>query len=279
MTGTLIKTGDMMTYADRLLGWFDRSREEDSGIPAFVTREDARNARLYLQDHSGFDFARFEEGIQVEKLLSRPLGETAECLSADDIAELVGSDVAEASMVFDSGLAARAIRHSQNCDACFDNIALYQELKNRSIERAIDNKVEDLAPALSIGSVGRLEAAANGARLGLAVTMYCDASDFNGMGIMQAQILGPFDAKDVTLHRVEPRRKKRWFGASVRKSPARLFQGYYRTDSLTELDQVRDDVCGFISISQDIGGREVHSRRVIRLQRDSALLHAASKLG
>ena len=69
-----------MKYIDRLLNWFDRSQDEDSGIPSTVTREDARNARLYLQKNSGFDFEEFEEGIQVEKLLKKPLGETAECL-------------------------------------------------------------------------------------------------------------------------------------------------------------------------------------------------------
>src|SRR5947209_4855832 len=137
--------GKVMKYADRLFGWFDRSRQKDSGIPSFVTRGDANNARLYLQKHSGFDFARFEEGIQVEKLLNESLGETPDCLSADEIAELVEPRVAEAFAAVDTRLAARAIGHSQNCDACFDNISLYQELKNRSIESAIENKVEDLA--------------------------------------------------------------------------------------------------------------------------------------
>ena len=238
-----------------------------------MTREDARNAQLYLQKHSGFDFEKFEEGIEVEKLLNKPLGETAECLSADEIAELVGYGVSGASAVVDARLVARAISHSEVCDTCFDNITLYQELKNRSVERALDKEVEDLTPVLSIGSVGRVEAVANvGPCLGLALTMYGDASDFSGMGTMQARIVGSFDAKDVTLHRVEPWHK-RWLGLdthlAIRKSSARLFQGYYRTDTLTGLDQVRDNACSFVTISQDVGGKGVFSRRVIRLERDS----------
>jgi hypothetical protein len=259
---------------EALFGWFDRGggQEEDMGIPSIVTRADARNARRYLQEHSGFDFEKFDESIQVEELLNKPLGETTECLSAEEIAELVGSDgTAAVAAVFSTGLAARAITHSQHCDTCFENIELYQELKNRSVERAIEEDVEELTPLVSIGSVGRVEAVVNGdPRLRLALTMYCDALDFSGMGTMRACILGPFDtdAKDVAIHRVVPWHK-RWFGvdapfASMRKSSFKPIKGYYLTDPLVGFGQMQNNACGFVSIAQDIGGKEIISRGMIR---------------
>ena len=263
-------SADIMKNLDRLFGWFDRSRDAESGVPSYVTREDLRKARLYLQEHSGFDFEEFEKDIQVEKLLNTPLGDTAECLSADEIAILVGSD-ASVGMI-NPYLIDRAIRHSEVCDTCFDNIALYQELKNKSIERAIGKNVEDLAPLLSIDAVGRVRAAANvGPYLGLAVTCYGAASDFREMDTLHAQIVGPFDEKDVTLHRVEPSDKAQSSGGFFHmrsSSAARSFHGYYCTNALTGLGQLRDNACTFVSISQDIGGKKVLSRRVVRLERD-----------
>lgn len=257
-----------MKYAD-LLGWFDRPREEDVGIPTFVTRAEARNARRFLQEHSGFDFERFDESIQVEKLLNKPLGETSECLSAEEIDELVGSDRSSADL--NTTLVARAIKHSQHCDTCFNNLALYQELKSKSAVRAIENDIKGLAPFLSIGSVGRVEAMASGEPcLALTLTMYCDALDFSGLDTIRARVLGPSNTfeKDVTLHRVEPWHKKLpgvdAALTSMRKSSARSFKGYYRTDPLAGLDQVQNNACGFVSIAQDIGGKGVLSRGVIR---------------
>jgi hypothetical protein len=256
-----------------LVGWFDRSQEEYSGIPRFVTREHANKARLYLREHSGFDFESFEKGISVEKLLNEPLGETAECLSAEDIAKLIGSDVWRLSAVFDSDLVARAVKHSAICETCFDNMALYEELKNASLDRAMVKEVRDLTPSLSIGSVGLVEVAPSGNRyLGLELTMRCDALDFDAMDTVQALIVGPFDVKDVVLHRVGP-----WDKGLVDKDahlnpmgrPSEsLFNCHYRTDSLVGLDQVSNRTCSFVSISREISGKEVLSRRVIRVLQD-----------
>jgi hypothetical protein len=259
--------------SQELVGWFDRSKEEYSGIPRLVTREHANNARLYLREHSGFDFESFERAISVEKMLNEPLGETAECLSAEDIAKLIGSDVSRLSAVFDADLVARAVNHSAICETCFNNMALYEDLKNTSLDRAVVEKVQGLTPSLTIGSVGLLEVAPSGNRcLGLELTMRCDASDFDAMDTVQAQIVGPFDTKDVVLHRVGPWNKrildKDAHLNPTKRSSAPLFYCHYRTDSLVGLDQVSNPTCSFVSISQEISGKEVLSRRVIRVLQD-----------
>jgi hypothetical protein len=259
--------------SQKLVGWFDRSQGEYSGIPRLVTREHAKNARLFLREHSGFDFESFEKGISVEKLLNEPLGETAECLTAEDIAKLIGSDVSRLSAVFDSDLVERAVKHSAVCETCFNNMALYEELKNTSLDRAMAKEVRDLTPSLSIGSVGLVEVAPSGNRcLGLELTMRCDASDFDAMDTVRALIVGPFDVKDVVLHRVGPWDKglvdKGVHFNPLRRPSASLFNCHYQSDALVGLDQVSNSTCSFVSISQEISGREVLSRRVIRVLQD-----------
>src|SRR5262249_33981857 len=140
------------------------------------------------------------------------------------------------------------------------------------VERAMEKHV------VSIDSVGRLEPVSNSDPcLGLALTIYCDASEFSGMDTMHACILGPFGAgaKDVTLHRVEPWHK-RWLGLDMtlisrRKSSVRPFKGYYRTDPLAGFHHVPNNTRGFVSIAQDVGGKGISSRGMIRCVVDAKL--------
>jgi hypothetical protein len=263
-----------MNMLKLLLNWFDRSREEeDASIPSMVTNEQALHARMYLEKHSGFDFESFEKSLETREILEEPLGPTSECLNAEDIAMLVESGAVESSAMHSvSALAERAVTHSETCQACFDNIALYIELKRCSLERAMEKDVHTLPPSVLIGSVGHIKPAGIGSRrLGLSLTMCCDASVFDAMDTVRAQIWGKtFDKKEVVLHRVESKNAK-WlkaigpFDLLGSRHSGHIFDAYYCTESLNDLDQVRTDACGFISIDEKIGGSPVLSGRVIRM--------------
>lgn len=262
------------------LNWFDRSQqEEDAYIPSIVTNEQARNARMYLEKHSGFDFENFEKNLEVGRILDRPLGPTPECLSAEDIAKLVESGAAEAVVMYKVGaLAERAVAHSEVCEACFDNITLYNDLRRRSLERATEECVQDIPPALLIGSIGRIEQAGVGhRRFGLSLTMCCEASVFAAMDTVTAQIWGKtFDMKEVVLHRVEePKSTHGWVKMIApldllgSRQSGHIFDAYYCTESLNVLDQVKTNACGFVSIDEKIGESPLlSSRGVIRMAAD-----------
>jgi hypothetical protein len=264
-----------MTKLPRLLNWFDRSREEeDAYIPSIVTSEQARSARIYLEKHSGFDFESFEKSLEVRKILEEPLGPSFECLSAEAVAALVESGATEGMAMYGAGvsaLAERTVTHSEVCQACFDNIALYIELKRASLTRAMEKDVPNLPPSLLIGSEGRLEQTDLGnRRLGLSLTMCCDASVFNAMDTVRAEIWGnTFDKKEVVLRRVEPKHS-RWlsFGFSGSDQTRHMFDAYYCTEPLSDLDQVRANACGFVSIEEKIGDNPLMCSRVIRLATD-----------
>lgn len=260
-----------------LLNWFDRSKEEeDAYIPSMVTNEQARNARMYLEKHSGFDFESFERDLEVREILEEPLGPTSECLNAEDIAALVESGAAKSMAMYNvSALAERAVTHSEACQACFDNIALYIELKRCSLKRAAEEDVRALPPSLLIGSVGHIEQAGVGTRrFGLSLTMCCDASVFDAMDTVRAQIWGKtFDKKEVVLRRVEPKHTK-WlkavgsFDLSGSRQSGHIFDAYYCTESLNDLDHVEANACGFVSIEEKMGGNPILSSRVIRMATD-----------
>jgi hypothetical protein len=259
-----------------LFKWFDRPEDGNDvdDVPPIITRERARKARLYLNEHSGFDFERFRRTIQVDQLLNEPLGGTSECLSAEDIASLVGS---RSTSTLDYNLVARAVSHSATCSECFDNIALYQQLENWSVTRATYMPVRELLPSLSIGEIGLVDASrASNPSLGLAVIAYgARASELDAWGTLCAEIAGPFEAKEVPLHRVAAPEGSSLLDSTqfgFRQAPWKegegLIQGYYRTGHSVALGQLNNQMCSYVSISKEIGGRkEVLGSRVIRLER------------
>lgn len=158
----------------QLLAWFDRARGADPFEipPVVVTRKRAREARQYLQEHSGFDFEAFQKNVGVEQLLREPLGETQECLSAEDIAGVVHSHLLESPETLDVLLIARVVRHVEDCETCFHNIEIYQEMERRSLARASMKGVENLPAACWIDAVGRVEMIGPGEpMLGLSLMM------------------------------------------------------------------------------------------------------------
>jgi hypothetical protein len=268
----------MHRHWSQLLEWFDRPQMDDaSGIPpVVVTRERARQARLYLEKHSGFDFEKFRESIQVDKLIHEPLGETPACLSAEALAEVVQSHMLESPATLDARLIAGAVSHIQNCEACFENIALYQEMEQRSLERALARDIEDLPAPVWIGPVGRVEFVGGpNAYLRLAMR-YQQVQRPDLLGAMKARVLYPFDTGDVSLHQIEPfveKAKSRlipWPRITRRKlkepGPEGFIEGHYCTDYPIEVERVRDQMCSFVSISQEIGSKEFHSTRIVRLE-------------
>jgi hypothetical protein len=262
-----------------LVDWFDRPRTQDTDVipPIAVTSVRAREARRYLQQHSKFDFERFRSGIEVDRLMRAPLGQTPQCLSADDLASMVQSHALAAPVALAEGLVARGVAHIEACETCFQNIMAYQEMEHRSVEDAMAKGVENLPPVCWIGPVGRVEIIENAEpALGLALTMHRDqAWRLRSAAEMRVRISWPFETEDVTLHPVELAAKRSWLAPWRRSRGARVtmkesgdfVQGFYRTDRLEELNRVRDRMCSFVTLSQGLGNEEIRSTQIIRFEK------------
>jgi hypothetical protein len=270
----------------RLLAWFDRAREADlfDIPPIVVTRERAREARRYLQEHSGFDFEAFEKNVGVEQLLQEPLGETPECLSAEEIAGVVRSHMLESPAALNVQMVARVVSHVEHCEMCFDNIAVYQEMERLSLARAFTKGVENLPVALWIDPIGRVEVS-GGTKpmLGLSVTMHRHHQAMvEPLSAMKVRVSFPFRTSEVTLHRAEGGVQEDWsnlrerlaewtrftkWTRSIKEPSEELIRSYYRTNRLIGPKQAKNMTCGFVSVSQEIGGEEVYSTQVVRLEK------------
>jgi hypothetical protein len=259
----------------RLFDWFDRPRARGAhGVPPIaVTPARAREARRYLQEHSGFDFEKFRRSVHVDQLMQEPLGETAECLSAEELATVVQSRMVESPAMLDRGLIARGVWHIASCDACFQNIAVYQEIERQGLKRAVESNIEELSPSFWIDPIGRVEVIGDAAPiLALGLTMHRDQASRFSSGAMKVRVSCPFETRDIELHLV-PEQDKRWFilsrsrRASGQKVSKDFIHGYYCTEPLVDLGQLKDHVCSFVSVSQQVGGAELHSTQMIRLQR------------
>ena len=272
----------------RLFAWFDRARGADPFDipPIVVTRERARKARQYLQEHSGFDFEAFDQNVGVKQLLQEPLGERDECLSAEDIAGVVRSHMLESPETLDVDVVARVVMHVENCETCFENIAIYQEMERRSLARAYTQGVENLPGALWIDPIGRVEVRGRAKpMLDLSVTMHRHPAMDESSGPMKVRLSYPFQTSEVTLHRIEGvaqgerltlRKRLPEWAKSIKKPAQGLIRSYYRTDRLVGLRQAKDMRCGFISISQEIGGEEVYSTQIVRLEKSQNLLQSTT---
>jgi hypothetical protein len=235
-------------------------------LPERVTKERAREARLFLQKHSGFEFEIFRRNIEVERLICKPLGDTVECLSAEDIANVIRSHMQEAPETLDPALIGRAVSHIESCATCFDNISAYQQMECRSLEGALALDTEAFPPLLWIGPVGRVEVIeGSNPSLGLWVAMNrSGALKHDLRRPARVRVSCPFETKEVPLHHV----KWTWMSAKrPRARSRRMIEAYYRTDRLAELEHVKDQTCSFVSISQQVGEKELHSTRVIRIEK------------
>src|SRR5216683_4422515 len=290
MKGKSQQRQSMNERLPRLLAWFDRAQGSDPFDipPIVVTRERARKARQYLQEHSGFDFEAFEKNVGVEQLLQEPLGETAECLSAEDIAGVVRSHMLESPATLDVRMVARVVSHVEDCETCFENIAIYQEMERRSLARAFTKGVENLPAALWIDPIGRVEVRGRAKpMLGLSVTMHRHQAMVESLSAMKVRVSFPFQTSEVTLHRVEGavqgerlilrKRLTEWV-RSIKEPVEGLIRSYYRTDRLVGLKQAKNMTCGFISVSQEIGGEEVYSTQIVRLDKSQNLLQSTTDL-
>lgn len=264
-----------------LFDWFNRARVQDiDGIPAVaVTPDRAREARLYLREHSAFDFEKFRSTLQIDQIMHAPLGDTAECLSAEDLATMVQSHAMESPVMLDSALIDCRVTHIQHCEACFQNITLFQEMEHQSFERAHAKGVKGLPLTCWIEPVGRVEVIGNAEPvLGLVLAMPRDqAWTLDSPADIRARLSCPFETGEVKLYQVDTNRRQKtswfrpWRPASAVKwteqGSEEFILGYYRTEQLRELEGVKDQMCGFVTVSQRVGDQELRSTQVIRLER------------
>jgi hypothetical protein len=283
MKGESQERKSMNERLPQLLAWFDRVRGADPFDipPVVVTRKRAREARQYLREHSGFDFEAFEKNAGVEQLLHEPLGETAECLSAEDIAGVVHSHLLESPETLDALLIARVVSHVEDCETCFQNIEIYQEMERRSLARASMKGVENLPAARWIDAVGRVEMIGRGEpMLGLSLMMPRHSAGVESISAMKCRVSFPFQTEEMMLYPVEgtvqtkmsilPKRIAEWM-RSIKEPPEGLVRNHYRTDRFIGLEKAENVTCGFLSVSQEIGGEEIYSTRIVRLEKSQNL--------
>lgn len=257
----------MDKHRSSLLSWFDREQPSDTPDipPVLVTRERAREARLYLREHSAFEYEKFRQEIEVDSLICDPLGETSECLSAEDLSSLIRSHMQEPPEALDVELIAHAVSHIQNCQTCFENVAAYQEMECRTLESVLTRQIQAVPSLLWIGPIGRVEVV-EGAEpsLGLWVATH-DIPERDLTVPMTARFSCPFETREIPLHQVECTSESERRGVPRAQQ---LIKAYYQTARLAELQQVKDNACGFVTVSQQVGVKELHSTRVIRMAKD-----------
>lgn len=100
---------------------FKNPFRKNVAAPAPVSAEDAERAKEYLQLHSSLNIDEFLESQTADVLFRSPLGPTDDCLSIDEVSEVIEGQLEASRQI-----------HLGGCEDCRRHVELYDSLQKET---------------------------------------------------------------------------------------------------------------------------------------------------